>query len=207
MGTSTRIFIDFWNFALNWNERAAGQRCDWRKVPIVLLDQAHDLLAKVGLTEPLDLEETLVHASVKSGTTEARLRGWLQSFLDKQPSFRVKIRERRTLHKGIWCNTCKQETKDCPNCGTAFQRAPEKGVDAAIVTDLLTLAWEEAFDVAIVLSSDADLIPAVERVQEKGLKVINATWAGHGFDLAHACWGSFQLDNVIGLLTRPGANP
>jgi uncharacterized LabA/DUF88 family protein len=96
---------------------------------------------------------------------------------------------------------------ECPHCNTPFQRAPEKGVDAAIVTDLLTLAWEEAFDNAIVLSSDADLIPAVERVQEKGLKVINATWAGHGFDLAHACWGSFTLDSVIGLLVRAGPSP
>jgi len=206
LGTSTRIFIDFWNFALNWNDRAGGARCDWQKVPTVLLDQAHDLLSQVGLTEPLDLEETLVHASVKSGASEAGLRNWLRSFLDKQPSFRVKIRERHTLTKGIWCNNCKQETKECPSCGTIFQRSPEKGVDAAIVTDLLTLAWEDAFDVAVVLSSDADLIPAVERVQEKGLKVINATWAGHGFDLAKACWGSFPLDTVIGLLTRAGGS-
>ena len=36
----------------------------------------------------------------------------------------------------------------------------EKGVDTAIITDLLTLAWEGAYDVAILVSSDADLVPA-----------------------------------------------
>ena len=151
MGIRTRIFIDFWNFQLNWNDRPGGQRCDWKRLP----------------------------------------------------SVRVRIRERRTRAGGIWCNTCKQQILTCPQCSTAFERAPEKGVDAAIVTDLLTLAWQRAFDVAILLSSDADMIPAVERVQERGLKVINATWSGHGYDLAHTSWGSFALDSVIGLLTRP----
>ncbi|MCI0634874.1 MAG: NYN domain-containing protein [Actinobacteria bacterium] len=202
MGTSTRIFIDFWNFQLNWNDRSQ-QGCDWQKLPTVLLGQAADLLAKVGLTDALDLEETLVHASVKTGASEAKLRAWLQGFLDKQPSFRVKVRERRSRKGGIRCNNCKAETKECPNCSAEFERAPEKGVDAAIVTDLLSLAWERMFDVAIVLSSDADLIPAIERVQERGLKVVNATWAGHGYELAHTCWGSFQLDTVIPLLERP----
>jgi len=45
--------------------------------------------------------------------------------------------------------------------------APEKGVDTAIVTDLLSLASEDAYDVAVLLSSDADHIPAVEWVQNR----------------------------------------
>ena len=204
VGISTRIFVDFWNFQLNWNDRAGESRCDWKKLPSVLLEQAHDLLQQVGITDALELEETLVHASVKAGPSEAPLRGWLTSFLDKQPSVRVKIRQRRVRDAWVWCKTCEEKVTQCPKCETPFQRAPEKGVDAAIVTDLLTLAWERAFDVAIVLSSDADLIPAVERVQERGLKVINAAWAGHGYELAHTCWGQFPLDSVIGLLTRPG---
>lgn len=203
MGTSTRIFIDFWNFQLNWNDRSEGMGCDWKKLPSVLLTQAADLLSQVGLNDPLDLEETLVHASVKAVASEVKLKTWLVSFLDNQPSFRVKVRERRNRVGGIWCNVCKVNVAECPHCQTPFERAPEKGVDAAIVTDLLSLAWERMFDVAILLTSDADLIPAVERVQEKGLKVINATWTGHGYELAHICWGSFQLDNVVPLLGRP----
>ena len=75
-------------------------------------------------------------------------------------------------------------------------------VDTAIVTDLLSLASEGAFDVAVLLSSDADHVPAVEWVQERGLMVLNATWANHGFDLAKTCWASIELDSVMPLLTR-----
>ena len=55
---------------------------------------------------------------------------------------------------------------------------------------------------AILLSSDADHIPAVEWVQSRGKKVINATWANHGFDLKRTCWASIELDTVLGLMER-----
>ncbi len=43
-------------------------------------------------------------------------------------------------------------------------RAAEKTIDARIVTDLVGLAWEGAYDVAILVSADKDFIPAVEQV-------------------------------------------
>jgi uncharacterized LabA/DUF88 family protein len=84
--------------------------------------------------------------------------------------------------------------------------APEKGVDTAIVTDLLSLAGEGSagYDVAILLSSDADHIPAVEWIQGRGKKVINATWANHGLDLKKTCWAEIELDKFIPLMTREG---
>lgn len=78
----------------------------------------------------------------------------------------------------------------------------EKGVDTAIVTDLFSLAWQNAFDVAVIVSSDADFVPAAIRLQERGLKIVNAAWGGHGHHLAKACWGSFLLDEVLSRLVR-----
>ena len=88
-------------------------------------------------------------------------------------------------------------------CQAPFIWAPEKGVDTAIVTDLLALASEDAYDVAVLLSSDADHIPAC-RVgpSSRGRKVINATWSHHGFDLAKTSWATFELDSVMALMTR-----
>ena len=80
--------------------------------------------------------------------------------------------------------------------------APEKGVDTAIVTDLLSLAGEDAYDVAILVSSDADHIPAVEWIQSRGRKVINATWAHHGFDLKKTCWAEIELDPLMPFIKR-----
>jgi uncharacterized LabA/DUF88 family protein len=202
LGTSTRIFIDFWNFSLNWNDRMGKQRCDWLQLPTVLTEEARKCLSVIDPAEKLSLEETLVYASVKAGDSEVGLKTWLTNFLDKQPSFRVNIRERKERLVKIRCNGCQKEHDRCPDCDTPFKRAPEKGVDTAIVTDLLSLGSEGRFDVAILLTSDADFIPAVERIQERGLKVINATWAGHGHDLAHTCWASFVLDEVTAPLVR-----
>jgi uncharacterized LabA/DUF88 family protein len=75
-------------------------------------------------------------------------------------------------------------------------------VDAALVTDLLALAWQGSFDVAILVSSDADFIPAVEHVQDKGLKVVNAGWRSSGHELKQASWASFDIDRMTGLLVR-----
>jgi NYN domain len=56
--------------------------------------------------------------------------------------------------------------------------------------------------VAVLVSSDADFVPAVERVQERGLKVINAGWTGKGHELKAACWGSFDLDTITATICR-----
>jgi len=93
MAYKTRVFIDFWNFQLNWNDRAGRDRIDWTAVPRVLLDEARKKLEAAGITEDLALEETLVYASVNPAT-EGKLRQFLEGFLDRQPTFRVKIRER-----------------------------------------------------------------------------------------------------------------
>jgi len=114
----------------------------------------------------------------------------------------VTVRERRPQVRVIHCRACGYDAEKCPSCSERYVAKPEKGVDAAIVTDLLSLAWQEAFDVAILMSSDADFIPAVERVQEKGLKVINAAWRGKGHELKSACWASFDLDAVVATICR-----
>lgn len=47
----------------------------------------------------------------------------------------------------------------------------EKGVDVKIAVDLLTGAYENGYDTAIVLSSDTDLIPAIQKVRALGKTV------------------------------------
>jgi uncharacterized LabA/DUF88 family protein len=194
-----RIFVDYWNFQINWNERAP-LRCDWPRVPAVLSKAATAALTQATLGA-LELEETRVYASYEP-RKDHRLKQWLHGFLDKQPGIRVFTRERRTRVKAAHCRSCNADTSNCPICSEPFAHAVEKGVDTAIVTDLLSLAWEKAYDVALLVSSDADFVPAVERLQEKNIKVVNATWKGHGHELARASWASFELDSVAGELGR-----
>ena len=55
-------------------------------------------------------------------------------------------------------------------------RAVEKGVDVALVTDLLSFAWEGAYDDAVLVSGDADYTGAVEKVKSKGRMVDVVAW-------------------------------
>ncbi len=197
----TRIFIDFWNFQLSWNATTNGSKCDWRRLPPAILTASASLLGTVGLTDPLDLEETLLYASVDP-VDEARLRTWLTGTIERLPSWRVSIRDRRPQPRRVHCRYCKTAISSCPTCQHVYVAKPEKGVDAAIVTDMLSLAWQNAYDVAVLVTSDADFVPAVERIQERGLKVINAGWVGKGHELKAACWGSFDLDTITATVHR-----
>ncbi len=205
-----RVFVDFWNFQLGWNEAAGTDsggkpvRCDWSKLPSVFVDAADDLLTAAGNPPGLVLEETIVHASVNDSatSTEAPLRNWLTNWLHRQPSYNVKIRNRKPRRRTIRCSSCATDIDTCPHCATALTSAAEKGVDAALVTDLLSLAWQRAYDVAILVSGDADYIPAIEYVQSQGLKVINAAWPNRGYELRGACWANFSIDALIPKLTR-----
>jgi len=55
-------------------------------------------------------------------------------------------------------------------------RAVEKGVDVALVTDLLSFAWEGAYDDAVLVSGDADYTGAVEKVKSKGRMIDVVAW-------------------------------
>jgi len=50
-------------------------------------------------------------------------------------------------------------------------RYHEKGVDVLMAVDLLIGAYEDLFDTAVLVTSDTDLIPAIDKVREKGKKI------------------------------------
>ncbi len=47
----------------------------------------------------------------------------------------------------------------------------EKGVDVSIAVDLLVGAYEDLYDTALLLSSDTDLIPAIQKIKNLGKKL------------------------------------
>ena len=204
MAYRVRLFVDFWNFQLQWNDHLSpGEKCDWPRLLVQFVGMAQDALLNAGIGEKLQLEETRVYASHNPSRTEdMRLKDWLSNFLDRQTSFRVFTKERKDRPTKVHCRECNRDFDTCLHCSKPLIRSREKGVDTAIVTDLLSLAWEAAFDVAILVSSDGDMIPCVERIQEKGFKVINAAWPGRGQDLAKTCWASFDIMSVTDSLVR-----
>jgi uncharacterized LabA/DUF88 family protein len=196
-----RVFIDFWNFQLTWTERSHGLKCDWTRLANTLCGEASKILAAASLGG-LTLEETRVYAGYEAGR-ENNLKNWLHNFLDRQPGICVFTTERHWRQQPVHCRACNTEHLECPACKAPFGRAAEKTTDARIVTDLIGLAWENAYDAAILVSADKDFIPAVEHLQAKNYKIINAAWDSIGHELAKVCWASFPIDPLIPGLVRP----
>ena len=83
--------------------------------------------------------------------------------LDHQPGFFVQRFPRRV------------RVTHCPSCKSEFQYTQEKAVDTTMVADMLRPAAVDAFDVAVLISGDADHTPAVEGVRALGKQVYLAS--------------------------------
>lgn len=60
------------------------------------------------------------------------------------------------------------------------QKPEEKGIDVQIAIDIVSLALDSAFDLAILFSSDTDLVPALNFVVDRcpSLRLEVAAWQG-----------------------------
>lgn len=54
----------------------------------------------------------------------------------------------------------------CENCGLSWDVKSEKMTDVQIATQLLTDAFTDQFDTAILISADSDLVPPVRMIKE-----------------------------------------
>ncbi len=69
-----------------------------------------------------------------------------------------------------------------------------KGDDVYLATDLIKGSYENLYDVAIIISGDADFIPAIKLAQKNGKKVINAFFPkSSSYQLRNCCNGSINL--------------
>lgn len=73
-----------------------------------------------------------------------------------------------------------------------------KGDDVCLAVDLIKGAYENLYDVAIIVSGDEDFIPAIKLVKEKGKKVINAFFPkSSSYLLRNCCDGSINLKKSL----------
>lgn len=89
-------------------------------------------------------------------------------------------------------------------CQQRFPKVKEKGVDVSIAIDMAVMGLEDLFDVAILVSGDADFIPVVEllRNREKIVEVAQFQNA-ISWNLRRAVNGVFELDDHIeGLILK-----
>ncbi len=80
----------------------------------------------------------------------------------------------------------------------------EKGIDILLATDMVSLAFRNAYDTAVLVSGDSDYVPVVEEIQALGKRVENATFKRESsFHLRKVCDSYIILDNIKEEFTYP----
>jgi len=75
----------------------------------------------------------------------------------------------------------------------AFNDAIEKKIDIKIAIDIISLAYENAYDTAVLVSGDGDFIPVVKKVKELDKNV--EVWAFR-YSLANALKEELEQENI-----------
>jgi len=129
----------------------------------------------------------------------ARLRvaGW------KTKTSKLRLREEKVI--------IDQRTKnyqDILNKGIAcieYQRYREKGIDVKIATDLIAGAVDDKYDTAVLVSSDTDLIPAIDwirrrfnkKVEYVGFSIIDASEHKQDVKPSQALIGRTDIQRIL----------
>ncbi len=188
-----RVFVDFWNFQLSLNQAVSGFRPDWAKLGHVL---AREALQRVDDAAHLSYQGMNVYGSYGESTRDRGLKDWAEKTLAGMSGVRVEMLPRQRKRRGPRCPSCYQEVSTCPACDADMRGTEEKGIDTRIATAMISLAWVDNYDVAVLVSSDRDFIPVVEFLETKGIKVVHGGFPPAGAELTRKCWGSIAIPDM-----------
>jgi uncharacterized LabA/DUF88 family protein len=189
-GTTTRvrIFVDHANFERGWKRAGQGKyRIGWKALPNAILKQLKN--NEYLQDRELELRGVSVYASIHPEPNEMDLQqeNWLRYWLDQLPGYTVKLSERQP-------RTARNDQ------GEDFTYFVEKGVDTKIACDMLTHAMRDLYDLGVLISDDADLVPSVECVQDLlDRQVVHAGFreAKCG-SIRSSAWSHVLLDKMLG---------
>jgi len=199
---SASIYMDFWNFSLNLKSVDSNFRPDWHKIAEVFLQEAQAVLNS---DEKLRLQDFHIIGSYTQSENDKKLRHWISAYLPKVIGAKVAFLERKKKNSGPRCPQCHAHINDCPFCKASMIGTEEKGIDTQIAVSMLRDAWLKKINVALLVSADRDFIPAVQFLNDMGVRVIHAQFASNGFELSNACWGRFNILQTLEKITRKGA--
>ena len=193
-GRRVHVFVDFWNYELSMRDCDSGFKTDWKKIAGALVNEAINAVQPGAQGE---YEGMNVYSSYDPrGDRDKGFRKWMTTVLDIFPGINVSLVERQKKATGPKCPACLAVVGACQKCGADMRGTEEKGVDTRIATDMVSLAWQESYDIAVLVSSDRDFVPVAEFLQAKGIKVIHGAFRPRGSVLTQKCWGSIDIPAI-----------
>jgi uncharacterized LabA/DUF88 family protein len=161
----------------------------------LLASEAGKLVDK---TTPATFEAMHVYGSYDPAKPQdVKFRNWMANILDKMPGTHVVLLERQRKKGYPKCPHCQTEATHCQKCGGDLRGTEEKGIDTRIVADMISLAWANAYDVAVLVSADRDFVPVAEFLQTKGIKVVHGAFPPKGSHLSQKCWAHLDLTKLM----------
>lgn len=186
-----RVFVDFWNYTLSMQRTDNEFRTDWKQLGPSLAKAATEAVNSGAVGEYQGLN---FYGSY--GENEKKLHRWATTVVDTFPGVNVSIVPRQKKRSPPKCPTCHDEVANCPACGADMRGNEEKGVDVRMATAMISLAWADNYDIAVLVSSDRDFVPVAEFLETKGVKVIHGAFPPQGAQLTQKCWGSINVADL-----------
>ena len=129
-----------------------------------------------------------------TNSNDVNLRRWAENTLAKFYGVKPVFKQRQEKTFYAVCPNCHKTVEVCPTCGSQLKGTVEKGVDTEIASQMLSMAWNGAYDVAVLVSDDKDFVPVVEALRLKGVKVIHARPSANGGQiLDNVCFDVIEL--------------
>ncbi len=195
-----RVFVDFWNFTLSMKDVDPALKVNWKALGPCLTKHAAALISD---EVPGAYQGMNVYGSYDANNAkDVALRRWFSNVLDTFPGVHTIVVARQRKKTGPKCPACYTVVDNCPSCGADMRGTEEKGVDTRLAADMISLAWEDNYDVAVLVSSDRDFVPVAEFLDTKGKKVIHGAFPKMGFHLTQKCWGSIKISDLTDEIKR-----
>ena len=189
-----RVFVDFWNYTLSLRDVDVDFRTDWSMLGPVLSRAAAQLVTAGGTDEYQGLN--FYGSYDPNRDKDRKLYRWATTKVSSFPGVSVSIVPRQQKRSSPNCPACYHEVATCPACGADMRGTEEKGVDLRMATDMISLAWADNYDIAVLVSSDRDFVPVAEFLETRGIKVIHGAFPPLGAHLTRTCWGSISVSDL-----------
>ena len=170
-----RVFMDFWNYTLHMKSVDEPFRTDWSKLGPVLSRAATEVVDPTATGEYQGLN--FYGSYNPAGATDRKLHRWATGVVDTFPGVKVSMAPRQRKRSPPSCPRCHQPVTTCPGCGA----------------DMISLAWVDNYDIAVLVSSDRDFVPVAEFLETRGIKVIHGAFPPKGSELTARCWASISV--------------
>ncbi|MDO8625452.1 MAG: NYN domain-containing protein [Candidatus Diapherotrites archaeon] len=123
------------------------------------------------ITQKLDYEKLISLLTTQIKETELIRAYFFDGLMENDPKKGKFLDKLRSLEMSLVTSMNKTKTKTCPHCKKIFAFDVQKGVDVSLATYVLGLAFEDAYDIAIIVSGDGDYEQAIKFIKNKGKNV------------------------------------